>query len=96
MALSPDEARIAVDRKVKQDDLQDWDIWILELASGVFSRLTPGPSFSFPVWSPDSHRIAAVSSVGNREEIVEITMASGAMRVLFFDQDSKALETWTL
>ena len=95
IALSPDETRVAVQRKVKQDDLKDWDIWILELASGIFSRLTPGPSFLSPVWSPDSRKIAAVSQVGNREDLVEIKMASGDTTVLLSDQDAKALETWT-
>jgi Tol biopolymer transport system component len=80
---------------MKQDDPAAWDIWILELASGTFSRLTPGPSFSFPVWSPDSRKIAAVSLVGNREELVEITITSGAKTVLFSDQHAKVLETWT-
>jgi serine/threonine protein kinase/Tol biopolymer transport system component len=95
LALSPDETRVAVMRKVKLDDLKDWDIWILELASGTFSRLTPGPSFLDPVWSPDSRKIAAVSQVGNREDLVEITIASGATTVLFSDPEPKALETWT-
>ena len=95
IALSPDERRVAVQRKVKLDDLKDWDIWILEFASGIFSRLTPGPSFLSPVWSPDSRKIAAVSEVGNRQDLVEITMASGATTVLFSDQEPKALETWT-
>jgi Tol biopolymer transport system component len=95
IALSPDETRVAVNRKVKLDDLNDWDIWILELASGIFSRLTLGPSFVDPVWSPDSRKIAAVSWVGNRKELVEITVTSGDTTVLLSDQDDKALETWT-
>ncbi len=95
IALSPDETRIAAQRKVKLDDLKDWDIWILELTSGIFSRLTPGPSFLYPVWSPDSRKIAALSLVGNREELVEITAASGAATVLLTGHDAKSLETWT-
>jgi hypothetical protein len=95
IALSPDETRVAVNRKVKLDDLKDWDIWILELASGIFSRLTPGPSFLLGAWSPDSRKIAAVSRLGDREELIEITAASGATRVLFANQDPKILETWT-
>ena len=38
------------------------DIWLFELAGGVFSRFTFGPSFSgIPVWSPDGSHITFMS-----------------------------------
>jgi len=110
LALSPDETRVAVDRIAKRDDLRYWDIWVIELATGIFSRLTQGPNFRLPVWSPDSRKIAAVSHAGNREDLVEIPIASGGPTVLLADQDhqeigsvseqnsesvSKLLDSWT-
>jgi eukaryotic-like serine/threonine-protein kinase len=56
VALSPDGKRVAVRDAAQQ---ARGDIWTLDLASGVPTRLTfrhtPG---SFPVWSPDGSRIA--------------------------------------
>jgi len=43
IALSPDEKRVAV--QLANSDRGGSDLWLLELASGIFSRLTfdPGP-----------------------------------------------------
>jgi Tol biopolymer transport system component/predicted Ser/Thr protein kinase len=58
--LSPDEKRVAVDRTDPPGVYSD--IWLIELARGVSSRLTsdPGNDLS-PVWSPDGSRIAFTS-----------------------------------
>ena len=94
-ALSPDESRVAVDRNMSQNGLRFYDIWIIDLASGVFSRLTQGPHFRVPVWSPDSKRIAALSQDGERLSIVEIPLASGSPAVLSSAQPATILESWT-
>jgi eukaryotic-like serine/threonine-protein kinase len=56
-ALSPDERRVAVAFGTGSPINQD--IWIIDIARNVRSRLTvdPGPDRS-PVWSPDGTRIA--------------------------------------
>ena len=56
-ALSPDERRVAVE--LAAGSPENRDIWIIEVAGNVPSRLTfdPGSDFS-PVWSPDGTRIA--------------------------------------
>ena len=56
-ALSPDERRVAVTLGTGSPENQD--IWIVDIARNVRSRLTvdPGPDGS-PVWSPDGTRIA--------------------------------------
>ena len=55
--LSPDGKRAALEVVDPQGHNQD--IWILELASGMLSRLTFDPHNDiYPVWSPDSSRIA--------------------------------------
>jgi hypothetical protein len=58
VALSPDETRAAVQRVDPFSG--DSDIWVIDLASGVPSRLTsePGMLEDDPVWSPDGTRLA--------------------------------------
>ncbi|HEX4946576.1 MAG TPA: protein kinase, partial [Blastocatellia bacterium] len=55
--LSPDGRRVAVVRRDPQT--RTWDIYVIDLARGVSSRLTfdPGDDRN-PVWSPDGSRIA--------------------------------------
>ena len=55
--LSPDGERVALEVVDPQGHNQD--IWILELPRGMLSRLTFDPHNDiYPVWSPDSSRIA--------------------------------------
>jgi serine/threonine protein kinase/Tol biopolymer transport system component len=55
IALSPDGARLAVQRIVPEAD----DIWTIDLARGVPSRFTFSPDVDDdPVWSPDGTAIA--------------------------------------
>jgi Tol biopolymer transport system component len=90
--LSPDETRVAVERTNEGNT----DVWILELASGIFSRLTFGPfREGGPSWSPDSHRIAVSVQDPGKQEIQEIAVASGAATVLYADGNMKYLEDWT-
>ena len=54
--LSPDGRRLAV---VRNSSPTVGDIWLVELARGVMTRFTFGPSRNGnPLWSPDSKRIA--------------------------------------
>ena len=56
LALSPDEKHLAMYRP--SPPLGNYDIWILDLLSGVFSRVTTHPDDDeFPVWSPDGHEL---------------------------------------
>ena len=57
LALSPDERRVAV--ALGTGSPENRDIWIIDIARNVRSRLTfdPGTDGS-PVWSPDGTRIA--------------------------------------
>jgi serine/threonine protein kinase len=59
--ISPQGDRIAL-----QIDAGMNDIWVLDLARGVRTRLTFGPvANTFPVWSPDGKWIAYVSRRGD-------------------------------
>ena len=54
--LSPDEKRIAFDRTDAQSS--NLDIWTLDMARGVASRLTSDLAVdNLPIWSPDGLRI---------------------------------------
>ena len=56
IVVSPDGTHAAVDRIVSPNES---DIWILDLARGVSSRLTYGPrNNNTGIWSPDGTRIA--------------------------------------
>jgi Tol biopolymer transport system component len=59
-SLSPDEKTVAVERPDPQTE--GTDIWLLDTARGVGSRLTvdPAPDWS-PVWSPDGRRVVYTS-----------------------------------
>jgi len=94
-ALSPDEAMVAVDRNMQPGDTRFYDIWTIDLATGTVSRLTNGPSFRLPVWSPDSRRIAAIAGVGDKMSLVEIPLASNAPRTLMTGQNLRLLDSWT-
>ncbi len=53
--LSPDDSRVAVEI-IAGDGL--WDIWVVDVARGLASRVTTGPPQSTdPVWSPDSREL---------------------------------------
>ena len=56
--LSPDEQRLAVVIQAMDDKSH---IWVLELASGKFTRLTSEGDNIMPVWTPDGKRVTFAS-----------------------------------
>jgi Tol biopolymer transport system component len=64
-AISPDGQFLAVNRLDPQTG--NWDIWKVDLAQGVPSRLTSDPAQDLdPVWSPDGKEIVFASDRGGR------------------------------
>ena len=76
LALSPDERRVAV--ALAAGSPVNVDIWIIDIARGVRSRVTfdPGPDTS-PVWSPDGTRIAFEASRSGKPVSLRQTLIDG-------------------
>jgi Tol biopolymer transport system component len=74
-ALSPDSARLAVE-KVDADH-GSTDLWTVDLARGAFSRLTSAPGYEdCATWSPDGRRVAFASDQAPAPRIL-VKNASG-------------------
>ena len=82
LALSPDERRVAV--ALGTGSPENLDIWIIDIARNVRSRLTvdPGADGS-PVWSPDGTRIAfggqRSGKVSLRQKLINGTAADESL-----------------
>lgn len=77
LALSPDERRVAV--TLETGDPENVDIWLIDIARNIRSRLTvhPGRDVS-PVWSPDGTRIAFQSSRSRQPVAMRQTLSNGS------------------
>ncbi len=78
LALSPDEHRVAVG--LGTGSPANRDIWIIDVARGVRSRLTFDPGYDLsPVWSPDGMRIAFMGTRSGkfslRQQLIDRTAA---------------------
>jgi Tol biopolymer transport system component len=68
LALAPDGRRVAVE---VQDAEGRYDIWLIDVARGISSRLTTDPADERePVWSPDGSRLAFTTNAGGDENIL--------------------------
>jgi serine/threonine protein kinase/Tol biopolymer transport system component len=84
--ISPQGDRIAL-----QVDAGVNDIWVLDLARGVRTRLTFGPiANTFPVWSPDGTWIAYTSARNGHFDLYrKHSDGSGAEELLLTDEQQK-------
>ena len=90
--ISPQGDRIAL-----QIDTGQSDIWVLDIARGVRTRLTFGPTLNaFPIWSPDGKWIAYTSDRNGRGNIFRKSSdGSGPEELLFSDDQLLTPTDWT-
>ena len=91
ITLSPDEKRLAIDRR----ENGSFDIWMLELASGVFSRVTFDPANDRdPVFSPDGRQIVFTNNRSGMPHLYRKTIGGGAEELIYSGPDREASEAW--
>jgi serine/threonine protein kinase/WD40 repeat protein len=97
--LNLQEARVSPqgDRVALQIDNAQADIWVLDLARGVRTRLTFGPvANQYPVWSPDGKWIAYASGRNGHSEIFrKPSDGSGGEELLLTESTSLITNDWS-
>jgi dipeptidyl aminopeptidase/acylaminoacyl peptidase len=93
--LSPDGTRVAMTRL--NDDQTTSDIWVLEFARDVFTRLTFDPrSEGVPVWSPDGRQVAFYSDrTGVRQIYRKDAGGGGQEEQLTNNPTRKSVSDWS-
>jgi Tol biopolymer transport system component len=80
------------DRVALQIDQGMQDIWVLDLARGVRTRLTFGPVANVnPVWSPDGHWIAYVSNRDGHYSLYRKHSDGSGLEELLFAGDAQQI-----
>jgi serine/threonine protein kinase len=93
VVLSPDNKRVAYG--LADADSGAADIWILDLARKVRSRLTFGPAGKYaPIWSPDGQRIVySVSAL--HDDLYIRNSGGGDEQVLVHSDNDKQATDWS-
>jgi len=91
LRISPDGKRIVV---VLADSSGNPDIWLLELARGIPSRLTFSRSFGTGVWSPDGQRIA-YHLLNNTKLLEKSAIGAGQEETVLQSQHTVYLNDWS-
>jgi eukaryotic-like serine/threonine-protein kinase len=93
--LSPDDKRLVVERTPGGSGGSGVDLWLLDLATGVFSRLTSGPdSEREPLWSPDSQSVIYTVPDGKEPGIRQVVIGAADTPV-FADGKANHLDDWS-
>jgi eukaryotic-like serine/threonine-protein kinase len=96
MSLSPDESKLAI-AKMETDASNVSHIWLMDLTRGTLSRLTSVPPNDwFPVWAPDTSRIAFSSARDGPLNLYAHALSGpGADEPLLKSGASKAASSWS-
>ncbi|HKE59912.1 MAG TPA: hypothetical protein VKB46_24545, partial [Pyrinomonadaceae bacterium] len=87
-ALSPDRKEIAF--------VSGGDIWTVPATGGVAALLVSHPANeSRPLYSPDGKQLAFVSTRTGNGDIYVLTLASGELKRLTFDDGLDQLDAWS-
>jgi eukaryotic-like serine/threonine-protein kinase len=94
VALSPQGRHVTVVRG--DTELDSWDLWDADLASGIFSRLTTHAGLdSDPAWSPDERSLAFMSTRLGHPALFLKDLVSGAEERLVAFDEPLVLEQWS-
>ncbi|MDA2938425.1 hypothetical protein MYX75_09205, partial [Acidobacteria bacterium AH-259-A15] len=92
LALSGDDQRVVVESQVTGN----WDLWLLELSSGILSRLTRDPANDRdPTWSPDGRRIVFSSDRQGPRSLFQKDLSTGQEEPLLTLDEPIAVDDWT-
>jgi len=87
-AISPDHREIAF--------VSGGDIWTVPAAGGEARLLISHPAYdSRPLYSPDGTRLAFMSTRTGNGDIYVLTLSSGNLKRLTFDDVSEQLDAWS-
>jgi hypothetical protein len=87
-AWSPDGAGAARIAFISARD-GNWEIYVIEVATGVETRLTNSPAAEVaPAWSPDGKRLAFLSDRGGSWAIYVLTLNSGQVQKVIATGDA--------
>jgi eukaryotic-like serine/threonine-protein kinase len=95
LSLSPDATRVVYDQAEPRN--RTLDLWLLDFARGVPSRLTFHPSHDmFPLWSPDGTRIAFSSLREPPVQLYELNAnGAGTEKLLLKTNFPKSASGWS-
>jgi Tol biopolymer transport system component len=99
LTISPDGKRIAFERAdpPAQNETQNRDIWLLDIASGKTTRFTSDPGWdAFPTWSPDGSRIIFTSNRGGVYDLYQkASNGTGTEELLYKSSEGKGPTSWS-
>ncbi len=95
LSLSPDASSVVYDQAERRN--RTFDLWRLDFAHGIPSRLTFHPSHDmFPLWSPDGARIAFSSLREPPPQLFELNANSaGTEKLLLKTNVPKTASAWS-
>ena len=87
-ALSPDRREIAF--------VSGGDIWVVPATGGEAHLLVSHPAYdSRPLYSPDGTKLAFLSTRTGNGDVYVLTLASGALQRITFDDVAEQLDAWS-
>jgi eukaryotic-like serine/threonine-protein kinase len=94
LALSPDGTKVMLERLDTTSN--NWNLWLLDLQTGVSSRLTSDPGVDTDViWSPDSREIVYGSDRIGQMDLFRRRIGTTQDSLLYADGETKVPESWT-
>lgn len=91
-ALSPDGTRLAFSSQRSGN----WDIWIYDLRSRAFTRVTDDPADDIEAqWAPDGQRLAFTSTRTGNKEVFVVTLADKKLIQLTHSPDDDEYPAWS-